>query len=66
MQLEAHLRRAQEEVEQATQTLKQVQGDIIEQHRIAEQEKVDLQAKFEEEKAQCSKRKNSCSQSNSK
>jgi hypothetical protein len=32
--------------------LKQVEGDIIEQHKIAEQEKVDLQAKFEAEKAQ--------------
>jgi hypothetical protein len=34
--VEARLLRAQEEEEQATQTLKQVQGDIVEQHRIAE------------------------------
>jgi hypothetical protein len=34
--VEAHLHHAQEEEEQATQTLKQVQGDIVEQRRIAE------------------------------
>jgi hypothetical protein len=33
---EAHLRRAQEETEQATQALKQVQEVVIEQHRVAE------------------------------
>jgi hypothetical protein len=55
--VEARLRRAQEEVEQATQTLKQVQGDIVEQRRIAEQEKVSLQAKFEAEKAQMQQEK---------
>jgi hypothetical protein len=32
--------------------LNKVQGNIVEQHRIAEQEKVSLQAKFEVEKAQ--------------
>jgi hypothetical protein len=40
--VEARLRHAQEEIEQATQALKQVQGVIIEQHRVAEQEKVSL------------------------
>jgi hypothetical protein len=55
--VEARLRRTQEEVEQATQTLKQVQGDIVEQRRIAEQEKVSLQAKFEAEKAQMQQEK---------
>jgi hypothetical protein len=55
--VEARLRRAQEEIEQATQALKQVQGVIIEQCRVAEQEKVSLQAKFEEEKAQMQQEK---------
>jgi hypothetical protein len=50
--VKAHLRHAQEEVEQDTQTLKKVQGNIVEQHRIAEHEKVSLHAKFDEEKAQ--------------
>jgi hypothetical protein len=50
--VEARLRHAQEEAEQATRTLKQVQGDIVEQRRIAEQEKVSLQAKFEAKKEQ--------------
>jgi chromosome segregation ATPase len=34
-----------------------VQGIIVEQHRVAEQEKVSLQAKFEEEKAQMQQEK---------
>jgi hypothetical protein len=34
--IEARLHRAQEEVEEAIQTLKQVQGDIVEQLRIVE------------------------------
>jgi hypothetical protein len=55
--VEARLRRAQEETEQATQALKQVQGIIVEQHRVAEQEKVALQAKFEEEKVQMQQEK---------
>jgi hypothetical protein len=55
--VEARLHRAQEETEQATQALKQVQGVIIEQRRVAEQEKVSLQAKFEEEKAQMQQEK---------
>jgi hypothetical protein len=50
--VEAHLRRAQEETEQATQALKQVQGVLVEQRRAAEQENISLQAKFDEEKAQ--------------
>jgi hypothetical protein len=50
--VEAHLRRAQEETEQATQALMQVQGVLVEQRRAAEQEKISLQAKFDEEKAQ--------------
>jgi hypothetical protein len=32
--------------------LKKVQGVLIEQHRVADQEKVSLQVKFEEEKVQ--------------
>jgi hypothetical protein len=39
---EARLRRAKEEVEKATQALKQVQGVLIEQRRVAEQKKVAL------------------------
>jgi hypothetical protein len=42
---EARLRRAQEEIEQATQALKQVQGVLVEQCRVAEQEKISLQDK---------------------
>jgi hypothetical protein len=34
--IEARLHRAQEEVEESIQTLKQVQGDIVEQLRIVE------------------------------
>jgi hypothetical protein len=34
--VEARLCHAQEEIEQATHALKQVQGIIIEQHRVAE------------------------------
>jgi hypothetical protein len=50
--VEAVLRRAQEEIEQATQALNQVQGVLIEQHNATEQEKIALQAKFNEEKEQ--------------
>jgi hypothetical protein len=49
--VKARLRRTQEEIEQDTQALKQVQGVIVEQRRVAKHEKVSLQAKFEEEKA---------------
>jgi hypothetical protein len=54
---EARLRHTQEEIEQATQALKQVQEVIVEQCRVAEQEKVSLQTKFEEEKAQIQQEK---------
>jgi hypothetical protein len=50
--VEARLHCAQEETKQATQALKKVQGIIVEQCRVAEQEKVSLQANFEEEKVQ--------------
>lgn len=48
--VEAHLRCAQEEIEKATQSFNQVQGVIVEQHKVVEHEKVALHAKFEEEK----------------
>jgi hypothetical protein len=51
-EVKARLHHAQEEIEQATQALKQVQGILVEQCRVAEQEKVSLQVKFEEEKVQ--------------
>jgi hypothetical protein len=54
---EAHLRRAQEETEQATEALKQVQKVVIEQRRVAQQEKASLQTKFEEEKVQIQQEK---------
>jgi hypothetical protein len=54
---EAHLRRVQEEKEQATVALKQAQEEVIEQRRVAQQEKDDLQIKFEEDKAQIQKEK---------
>jgi hypothetical protein len=50
--VEACLRKAQEEIEQATQALTQVQGVLVEQCRAAEKEKSALQAKFDEEKEQ--------------
>jgi hypothetical protein len=55
--VEACLRRAQEETEQASQALKQVQGVLVEQRNVAEQEKIPLQAKFDEEKAQMQQEK---------
>jgi hypothetical protein len=55
--VEAHFRRAQEETTQATQTLAQVQGDLVEQRSAAEQEKLALQAKWDEEKSQLQQRK---------
>jgi chromosome segregation ATPase len=54
---EARLRRAQEEKEQATVALKQAQEEVVEQCRVAQQEKDDLQTKFEEEKAQIQQEK---------
>jgi hypothetical protein len=47
---EAHLRRAQAEKDQATTTLKQAQEEMVEQRWVAQKEKEDLQAKFEEER----------------
>jgi hypothetical protein len=55
--IEAHLHRIQEAIAQDTQDLKQVEGIIVEQRRVAEQEKVSLQAKFEEDKAQMQQEK---------
>jgi hypothetical protein len=58
--IEARLHRvvhAQEETEQATHALKQVQGIIVEQCRVAEQEKVSLQENFEEDKVQMQQEK---------
>jgi hypothetical protein len=46
------LRHTQEETKQATKALKKVQEVVIEQLQVAQQEKVSLQTKFEEEKAQ--------------
>jgi hypothetical protein len=54
---EAHLHRAQEEKEQATVALKQEQQEVVEQHRVAQQEKDDLHTKFEEERAQVKQEK---------
>jgi hypothetical protein len=48
----ARLRRIQEEKEQATVALKQEQEEVIEQRRVVQQEKDDLQIKFEEDKEQ--------------
>jgi hypothetical protein len=50
--VEAHLRRAQEETMQATQALAQAQGDVLEKRSNAEREKLALQAKWDEEKAE--------------
>jgi hypothetical protein len=54
---EAHLRRAQEEKEQATVALKQAQEEMVEQRRVAQQEKDDLHTKFEEERVQVKQEK---------
>jgi hypothetical protein len=48
---EAFLRHAQEEKEQATVALKQAHEEVVEQRGVAQQEKDDLQTKFEEEKS---------------
>jgi hypothetical protein len=50
--VEAHLRRAQEETDQDTQAFTQLQGVRFEQCQAVEQENIDLQSKFDEEKAQ--------------
>jgi hypothetical protein len=54
---EAHLHRAQEEKEQTTVAMKQAQEEIVEKRRVAQKEKEDLQAKFEEERAQAKQEK---------
>jgi hypothetical protein len=48
--VKARLRRAQEETSQSTQALAQAQKDMLDQRSNAEQEKLALQAKWEEEK----------------
>jgi MinD-like ATPase involved in chromosome partitioning or flagellar assembly len=50
--VEAHLRRAQENIEKATQALAQAQSTHEEQWRKAAQEKLDSQVKWEEKKSQ--------------
>jgi hypothetical protein len=55
--IEARLRWVQEEKEQATEALKQSKEEALEQHRVAQQEKDDLQVKFAEDKAQIQKEK---------
>jgi hypothetical protein len=54
---EAHLRQDQEETKNSTQALTQVQGALEEQCSAAEREKLALQAKFDEEKAQLQQEK---------
>jgi hypothetical protein len=54
---EAHLRRAQDEKDQATVALKQAQEEMVEKCWVAQKEKDDLQAKFEEERAQVKQEK---------
>jgi hypothetical protein len=43
---EAHLCHSQEETDQATEALKQVKKVVIEQRRVAQQEKASLQTNF--------------------
>jgi hypothetical protein len=62
---EAHLRRAQEEKEQATVALKQAQEEMVEQRRVAQQEKDDLHTKLKRREHRSNKRKSSCSQNSS-
>jgi hypothetical protein len=50
--VEAHLRRAQEETAQDTQALAQVYKDLEEKHSVTEREKLALQVKWDEAKAQ--------------
>jgi hypothetical protein len=51
-QVEARLRRAQEDTTQATQALMQAQKALLEQQNEAEWENISLKAKWDEEKAQ--------------
>jgi DNA anti-recombination protein RmuC len=53
----AHLRHMWEEKEQATVALEKEQDEIIEQCRVAQQEKDDLQINFEEDRAQIQQEK---------
>jgi tryptophanyl-tRNA synthetase len=55
--VEARLRRAQKETTQSTQDLTQVQGVLVEKCSVVEWEKLALQEKFEEEKAQLQQEK---------
>jgi hypothetical protein len=50
--VESRLRRAQEEIAQATQTLTQEQGVLVEKRSTTEREKLPLQEKFEKGKSQ--------------
>jgi hypothetical protein len=52
---EYHLRRVQEEKEQATVALRQAQEEVIEKCQVAQQEKEDLQINFEEDKVHIQK-----------
>jgi hypothetical protein len=51
-QVEACLRRAQEDTTQATQALMQAQKALLEQQKEAEWEKLALKVQWDEEKAQ--------------
>jgi hypothetical protein len=55
--VEVRIWKVQEQTTQATQALKQAQKEIIEQCRVATQEKEAIQAKFEEERAKTQKEK---------
>jgi hypothetical protein len=47
---EVHIHQAQDEKYQATTNLKQAQEEMVEQFRVAQKEKEDLQAKIQEER----------------
>ena len=53
----AHLHRVQAEKYQAILALKQAQEKMVEQRQVAQKEKDDLQAKFEEERVQAKQEK---------
>jgi hypothetical protein len=55
--VEACLQRSQEETQQATQALTQVQGVLVEKRSAIEQENLALQVKFDEEKARLQQEK---------
>jgi hypothetical protein len=54
---EAHLHRAQEEKEQATEALKQEKEEVLEKLWVVQQEKDDLRVKFEEDREKIQKEK---------